>query len=105
MQRRCTPRLPDPGRPCRTASATGTRFDRMGGQAERRSVKHWFSLLLFMGALLGLLGQEAAIAHVMPVETAEQTAAVPEMSADCAEMMGLAKREPQPEEPCQGTTP
>ena len=59
-----------------------------------------------MGALLGLLGQEAAFAHVMPVEKAEQTATVTQMNADCAEMMGLAKPQPQPEkQPCQGMTP
>lgn len=59
-----------------------------------------------MGAILGLLGQEAAFAHVMPVEKAEQTATVAQMNADCAEMMGLAKPTPQPEkQPCQGMTP
>lgn len=67
-------------------------------------MKRWFSLALLMGALLGLLGQEAAFAHVMPVEKAEQTATTAQMNADCAEMMGLAK--PQPEkQPCQGMTP
>lgn len=68
-------------------------------------MKRWLSLALLMGALLGLLGQEAAFAHVMPVEKAEQTATVAQMSADCAEMMGLAKQAPQPEKPCQGLTP
>jgi hypothetical protein len=68
-------------------------------------VKRWLSLLLLLGALLGLLGQEAAFAHVMPVDKAEQTATAAQMSADCAEMMGLAKQTPQPEEPCQGMTP
>lgn len=72
-------------------------------------MKRWFSLALLLGALLGLLGQEAAFAHVMPVEKAGQTATATQMnagqmSADCAEMMGLAK--PQPEkQPCQGMTP
>lgn len=50
-----------------------------------------------MGALLGLLGQEAAFARVMPVEKAEQISAAAQMNADCAEMMGLAKPQPQPE--------
>lgn len=69
-------------------------------------MKRWFSLALLMGALLGLLGQEAAFAHVMPVEKAEQTATAAPMNADCAEMMGLAKPQPQPEkQPCQGMTP
>lgn len=68
-------------------------------------MKRWLSLLLLLGALLGLLGQEAAFAHVMPVEKAEQPGTVPQMSADCAEMMALAKQEPQPENPCPGMTP
>ena len=68
-------------------------------------MKRWFSLLLLLGALLGLLGQEAAFAHVMPVANVEQTVAASQMSADCAEMMGLAKQKPQPEKPCQGMTP
>lgn len=70
------------------------------------AVKRWLSLLLLAGALLGLFGQESAFAHVMPVAKAEQVS-VPavQMSADCAEMMGLAKQKPQPEKPCQGMTP
>lgn len=69
-------------------------------------MKRWFSLALLLGALLGLLGQEAAFAHVMSVEKAEQTAMPAQMNADCAEMMGLAKQQPQPEkQPCQGMTP
>ena len=64
-------------------------------------MKRWFSFLLLMGALLGLMGQEAAFSRAMPVEMADQTATAAEMSADCAEMMGLAKQNPQPE---QGTT-
>ncbi|PAL19823.1 hypothetical protein [Sphingopyxis sp. GW247-27LB] len=68
-------------------------------------MKRWLSLLLLLGALLGLLGQEAAFADVMPVMKADQTANVPQMSADCAEMMALAKQQTQPEDPCQGMTP
>lgn len=68
-------------------------------------MKRWFSLLLLLGALLGLLGQEAAFAHVLPVAKAEHPVTAAQMSADCAEMMGLAKRSPQPEAPCQGMTP
>ncbi|MGE3689752.1 MAG: hypothetical protein AB7F98_00065 [Novosphingobium sp.] len=65
-------------------------------------MKRWFTLALLLGALLGLLGQEAAFARVMPVE---KTATSAQMNADCAEMMGLAKQSPQPEAPCQGMTP
>lgn len=68
-------------------------------------MKRWLSLLMLLGALLGLFGQEAAFAHVMPVEKAQQTATAAQMSADCAQMMGLAKKAPQPEKPCEGMTP
>jgi hypothetical protein len=73
-------------------------------------MKRWFSLLLLMGALLGLMGQEAAFARVMPLAKAEPTVAaaqisVGQMSAECAEMMGLTKQKPQPDQPCQGMTP
>ena len=68
-------------------------------------MKRWFSFLLLMGALLGLMCQEAAFARAMPVEMADQTATAAEMSADCAEMMRLAKQNPQPDKPCEGMTP
>ena len=61
-------------------------------------------MLLLIGALLGLVGQGVAYAHFVPVEKAEQSAATAGMSADCAEMMGLTKQEPQPEKPCHGMT-
>lgn len=72
-------------------------------------MKRWFSLLLLMGALLGLIGQEAAFARVLPTAQAAQTIAAAQtdpgqMSADCAEMMKLAQQ-PQPGAPCQGMTP
>ncbi len=64
------------------------------------------TLLLLAGALLGLLGQEAAFAHIIPAQKSEHVSApAPEMSADCAKMMGLAKQQQQPEKPCQGMTP
>ena len=73
-------------------------------------MKRWFSLLLLMGALLGLMGQEAAFAQAMPNAQANQAAAaVPadtgEMSDNCAEMMSRAKTPPQSGTPCQGMTP
>lgn len=69
-------------------------------------MKRWLSLALLCGALLGLMGQEAAFARVMPVAKLEQVAAAAQMSPECAEMMGLAKPQPQPEkQPCQGMTP
>ena len=73
-------------------------------------MKHWFSLLLLMGALLGLIGQETAFARAMPTAQAEQAAALVQtdadkMSADCAELMGLSKQQPQADSPCQDMTP
>lgn len=68
-------------------------------------MKRWLTLLLLAGALLGLLGQEAAFAQVMPTQMSVHTATGAPMSAECAEMMGLAKHASQPEKPCQGMTP
>ena len=65
----------------------------------------WLSLLLLIGALLGLVGQEAAFANAIPVERGAQTIAASQMDADCAEMMGINKQPVQPDEPCQGMTP
>lgn len=68
-------------------------------------MKRWLSLTLLLAALLGLIGQEAAFAHIMPVGKTEQVAAATQMSAECAEMMGLAKPKPTSDQPCQGMTP
>lgn len=68
-------------------------------------MKRWFPLLLLLGALLGLIGQGSAFAHAMPVEKAEHLAAAASMSADCAKMMGLAKKQPETGKPCKGMTP
>lgn len=71
-------------------------------------MKRWFSVMLLMGALLGLLAQEAAFASVLPVQTSSQTSMSAEMSADCAEMMGMTAPSDsgqQPDQPCQGLTP
>ena len=72
-------------------------------------MKRWFSLLLLIGAILGLMGQEAAFARAMPSAQARQTAAaqtdVDQMSPDCAEMMRLVQPPPQSDIPCQGMTP
>lgn len=65
-------------------------------------MKRWCSLMLLIGALVGLFGQEAAFASGLPAQTIEQVSPPSGMSADCAEMMGLTK--PQPDKPCQGLT-
>jgi len=67
------------------------------------TVKRWLSLLLLLGAILGLLAQEAAFAAApaMPLPS-EATIAAPEMSAECAEMMGIDTS--QDKAPCKGLT-
>lgn len=60
---------------------------------------------MLLGALLGLLGQEAVFAHVMRVDQSVQLVAAAQMSPECAEMMGLAKQKPQSGKPCEGMTP
>ena len=71
-------------------------------------MKRWFSLLMLVGALLGLVGQEAAFARVMPAAKSDHVAAAEtavQMSPECAEMMGLTKQKPKSDQPCQGMTP
>lgn len=70
-------------------------------------MKRWLSMMLLMGAMLGLFAQEAAFASAFPMQMSEQTSAPTGMSEDCAEMMGLTAQsevEQQPEMPCQGLT-
>ena len=67
----------------------------------------WLSMLLLISSVLGLIGQEAAFANVVPLEAGAKSVSVPQKTVDCAEMMGLAVPKPplQPEKPCQGMTP
>jgi hypothetical protein len=65
-------------------------------------VKRRFSLLLLLGALLGLLAQEAAFASAPALPMQEMTAATPAMSDECAEMMGIEASHDK--KPCQGLT-
>ena len=65
-------------------------------------MKRYFSILLLIGALVGLFGQEAAFALSTPAQTTEQSAAMSGMSADCIEEMGLTKQ--ASDQPCQGLT-
>ena len=66
-------------------------------------VKRWLSLLLLLGAMLGLLAQEAAFASApaMPMAS-EMTIVAPAMSDECAEMMGIDKSDDSA--PCKGLT-
>ena len=69
------------------------------------SVKRVLSLLMLLGALIGLMGQETAYAaapvHATTAMMKMSEGAAP-MSADCMEMMQKA---PQPaQKPCKGMT-
>ena len=68
-------------------------------------MSRWFSLLVLAGALLGLLGQEAAFARTGPVKIADRAVAAGQMTPECAEMMGLTQPVQLPDKPCQGMTP
>ena len=63
-------------------------------------MKRSFSFLLLLGALLGLLAQEAAFAAAMPMP--DTSIAASAMSDECAEMMGIETS--QDKGPCQGLT-
>jgi hypothetical protein len=64
-------------------------------------VKRALPLLLLLGALFGLLGQQtAAAAASIPVVAAAPAAA---MSTDCMEMMGQHPAKPE-KKPCTGLT-
>jgi hypothetical protein len=70
-------------------------------------VKRLLALTLLAAALFGLIGQGAAFAMAGSIRaTGQPSEATASMSADCAEMMGLAKEQPpQPDKPCKGMTP
>lgn len=70
------------------------------------------SMMLLIGAMLGLFAQEAAFASALPMQMSLQANAPAGMSEDCAEMMRLTAQSVvsqsetwlQPEMPCQGLT-
>ena len=65
-------------------------------------MKRCLSLLLLFGAVLGLLGQEAAFASAPAIPMSDTTTAATSMSDECAEMMGMDKSEG--DAPCKGLT-
>jgi hypothetical protein len=69
------------------------------------SVKRVLSLLMLLGALIGLMGQETALAAApvhAPAAIMKMSEGTAPMSADCMEMMQKA---PQPaQKPCKGLT-
>ena len=65
----------------------------------------WFSLLILAVAVFGLLGQEAAFARPVPVNSADSTVATAQMTPECAAMMKLAIPAQSHTVPCQGMTP
>lgn len=69
-------------------------------------MRRLFALLLALGFMSAMIGQEAAFAQMAPTSEARETATpATQMSAECAEMMGLAKQKPKSDEPCHGMTP
>ena len=64
-------------------------------------MKRWLTFLLLVGAVLGLLAQEAAFASA-PAIPAAATTTTAAMSDECAEMMRVDKSDP--DKPCQGLT-
>lgn len=65
-------------------------------------MKRRFSLLLLVGALLGLLAQEAAFASAPAMPTQRMELAAAAMSDECAEMMRADTS--QGDKPCKGLT-
>ena len=65
-------------------------------------MKRCFSLLLLLGALLGLLAQEAAFASAPAMPMPDAAIAASAMGAECAEMMEVDKS--QGDQPCKGLT-
>ena len=65
-------------------------------------MKRWFSMMLLIGALLGLFAQEAAFASVPVVQPVLQTSAVEAMDAACMEAMGQS--DDSSDDPCKGLT-
>lgn len=65
-------------------------------------MKHWLSLMLLLGALLGLLAQEAAFASAPALPDLEMAASPGGMADDCAETMGVEKS--GSDTPCKGLT-
>jgi hypothetical protein len=63
-------------------------------------VKDALQLLLILGAVLGLFGQQAA--YAASSRALEEPAAASHMNADCMEMM---QKQPEPDQkPCKGLT-
>jgi hypothetical protein len=65
-------------------------------------VRRLLPLLLFLGALIGLLGQGVALATVPPVAAAPMAAAG--MSEDCMKMMAQQQQQQPADAPCKGLT-
>ena len=69
-------------------------------------VKHALRLFLLLGALIGLLGQEAAFASALPAVSASMAMAGTTdsgMSDDCMKMMAQQQQQPA-QKPCKGMT-
>lgn len=62
----------------------------------------WLSMLLLIGALLGLFAQEAAFASVPVVQSVQRSSADEAMDAACMEAMG--QNDDSSDDPCKGLT-
>lgn len=64
----------------------------------------FLSCLIAFAAIVGLLGQEAALARTMPFETSTQAESAMQMGSGCTEMGTVVKKASQSQVPCQGMT-
>ena len=87
---------------CREPPSSRIRIDDSRSKDHVSLVKLRFSLLLLLGALLGLLAQEAAFASAPAMPMSKTAVASTAMSEECAEMMGVDTS--QPDQPCKGMT-
>lgn len=65
-------------------------------------MKRWFSMMLLVGALLGLFAQEAAFASGPFTPVVQEVSVNASMDADCMEAMGSSQN--PSEMPCKGLT-
>lgn len=78
------------------------RIDQYANKADNRFVKSWFSMLLLVGALLGLFAQETVFATAPVAQLTEQVSADETMNAVCMQAMGQSDE--KSDAPCKGLT-
>ena len=85
----------------RNSGGDTSQLDRGAAKAQSSTVSRLLRLFLVFGAIIGLLGQEAAFAIGPSFATASTSTAVSAMSPECAEMM---KQQAPEAAPCKGLT-